>query len=247
MKEQRARGMAAVRNVQAQFGGIPLAPNFAMPHVSKALDVGLGIASPAYAALKLDSTGSVIPLNLIRAGSGFNNRVGRAINLKSMQLQLSLQHLATSALSGDDYARILVIWDDSTNGALPAMADILADVDQAGTPSTGPMSGLNLNNRTRFSIIADKRVHIPQITITAGIVALSFPGGAAFEGESNDCAEVTLFRKLGKYTTNYKADSSPAVIGDIAQGGLYLVSLAGNTAAVSNMTCDWKCRLKYTD
>lgn len=193
-------------------------------------------------ALPLNSTGAIIGLNLIAVGSSMFNRIGRKIEMKSVRIAGFLYPLpVTRSNPVIDYARIMVIYDRQTNGAYPAMADILQDTEASGANTTDSLSGLNMDNRERFVTIVDVRMTIPQATNTAGAITNAFPTDMAYPCRFDE------FRKLKGLTTHYKADSSPPVIGDISTGALYVLSFARTIAGSELFTLPWNVRLKYVD
>jgi len=208
----------------------------------KALVNSTVTAAPGGGVLALNTTGSMVPLNLIQAGSSFFNRVGRKVMLKSVRLTGQISFTAHAIQADCDYARIIVFYDRQTNGTLPTIANILQDTDQAGTNTSNALCGINLDNRDRFKIIIDKRVFLPTATTQAGFVA------SALTFTNQEPLLVDEFRKLTGLETHYKADSAPSVIGDIATGGLFLCTLTYTNAAGSeNYLMDWNARLRYTD
>lgn len=199
----------------------------------KALD----IPSTAYA---ITSTGVVTPLNLIQVGSSFFNRIGRRIEMKSIRVSGDVNLLRTVAT--EDYARIMIVYDRQTNGAVPTIQDILQTTTQAGANSTTSLSGVNLNNRDRFKIIRDKRLFLPAATDTAGVVTNAQPPDPV-----TNTYIIDMFAKLGGLVTQYKADSSPAVIGDIATGGLFLVTFGLVATGGEGYQAGLECRLRFND
>jgi len=189
----------------------------------------------------IDTTGSIGALNLIQSGSGFYNRIGRRIEMKSIHFKGNITPTANQA-TVTDYIRIVLIYDRQTNGAYPAIGDILQSTDQAGANTTNCYSGLNMNYRDRFSILRDMKIVIPECTNTAGVISTTM----AID-PTKPLNNLEFFVKLKGLLTQYRADSNPAVIGDIATGALYLV-LLGN---VANATAQWQLsfqtRLRYND
>lgn len=199
----------------------------------KALDVPV-------AQYLLNTTAVITPLNLIRTGSTFCNRIGRKVEMQSIRVVGNISVLRT--LASEDYLRIMIIYDRQTNGALPAIADILQTTDQATNNTTTSYSGINLNNRDRFVILRDERLATPSITVTAGVqtnIGLTDP--------IHKLTNFDWFVKLKGLLTQYKADSAPAVIGDIASGGLYLVTFGGNAAGSEAYEATLEARLRYLD
>jgi hypothetical protein len=199
----------------------------------KALDIPVGTYT-------LNSTALVTPLNLIRAGSSFFNRIGRRVEMKNLHLKLQIASLRTVAVN--DYVRVMVVYDRQTNGALPAITDILQDTDQAGANTTNSYSSLNLNNRDRFIMLCDWRICLPSQTLTAGQVTT--PG---FVDPVETLIDLERFIKLKGLITQYRADSAPAVIGDVASGGLYLVTYGNSAPGNEGFQAGGSLRLRYHD
>nr|UOF79006.1 capsid protein [Cressdnaviricota sp.] len=188
----------------------------------------------------LSATAQIYPLNLIRAGSSFFNRIGRKINLKSCHLKLYIVPIRTTAFPS--YVRVMLVYDSQTNGALPAISDIIQDTDQGGGNTTDATSSANLNNRDRFKILTDWRIVLPSSTYTAGVI--TNPG---FIDPVSTTFDLERYVKLKGLITQYKADSSPAVIGDIATGGLYLVTYGDAGAGNEGYRVEGSARLRYYD
>jgi len=211
----------------ARFSQIPRA----MPEI-KALDIPDG-------AVALNSTGAIAVLNTIRAGSSFFNRIGRKINLKSLRCNFYVAPIR--AQNAIDYVRIMLIYDKQANGAFPTIADIIQSTDQAGTNSTTNMSNANLNNRDRFKILRDQR-----ITLAAVAAGPPLQPTNMFDQVSPN-TNIEWFVKLGGMETQFRADSAPAVIGDIATGALLLVTLGDFALGVEGYEMRVESRLRYWD
>lgn len=190
------------------------------------------------------TAGSVIPLNLISAGSSFFQRIGRRIELKSLQTMLQLN--PTPPQASDSYPsmtlRILIVYDSQTNGAIPTLADIIQSTNQVGTNFTSNLGLLNLNNRDRFTVIRDIKLVSPGYSTDAN-------NDVSFTGTADQINWRTMIdeysTKCKGCLTQYKADSSPAVIGDIATGGIFLVTLG--FGAISTWNLDGTVRLRFKD
>jgi len=203
-----------------------------------------GTSDPVFGPLALAVNGNLISINLIQVGSSMFNRIGRKIEMRSVRLTARLSTLnVTRATITPDIGRVMIIYDRQTNGAFPAVQDILQDTDQAGNNTIdGGLSGLNMDNRERFVTIMDKKITIPQATNTAGVLTNIFPNDNTLPVVMDE------FRKLRGLTTHFKADSQPAVIGDISTGGLYILTTAQvQVGGTELFQLDWNCRLKYVD
>lgn len=246
----RARQIAAIRNsLTPAMVNMPLPARLTQRGGEiKALVTSSATGAPGGAALACNSTGSIIEMNLIVAGSSFFNRIGRRIEMKSMLMEFNIAPLAAARSCVADTLRILLIYDRQTNGAIPALSTMLQDTEQNGTNTTVSTSNINLNNRDRFQIVRDYRIQLPAVTIAAtGVPTAAFPSQYAGT-EGIEGGHIRCYAKLGGLVTQYKADSNPAVIGDIATGGLFLVVFANTAAGSEGFSIpQWNARLRYWD
>lgn len=109
----------------------------------------------------LDNGGQVVELNNLVAGTGFFNRIGNGVRIKYIHLKGAL--IATTNVTTDDYAQIALIHDNGNNAsvAVPVITDILATTNLTGAQNTTALSGINWNNRDRFSYIWQKTFAMP--------------------------------------------------------------------------------------
>ncbi len=91
------------------------------------------------------SAGTTILLSTIPNGTGPSERIGRAVQYSDITLNYKIQVRNPTETGG---CRVFIVYDRQTNGAAPAITDILT---QANT-----MALYNANNRTRFKILYDK-------------------------------------------------------------------------------------------
>lgn len=214
----------------------------------KALTVSEATAAPGGAALALNATGSILAVNEIAVGSSFFNRIGRKVEMKNVRFTGIINPINATRAAVTDYARIVLVYDRQANGALPSISDIFQDTEQNGTNTTNAGSGVNLNNRDRFAIIMDKRVQLPAATDTAGVMTNLWPTSFGSATDGTPGYIIDEFRKLKGLTTQYKADSAPAVIGDISTGSLLLVTFANNAAGSDVWAMNlWNVRLRFHD
>lgn len=191
----------------------------------------LDINASTYA---LDTTGSVTPLNLIQVGNSDFNRVGRKVQMN--KLEWLGEYAPQAAGVNQTMTRFIIVVDKNPNGALPTWADVVQDTDQTGATSNTVFCGYNFNNTDRFDIIEDVTLSLPAVN-AAGQMVPSQPGAR----------EITVRGGQDVYTTTqYKADSSPAVISDIASNSLILLTL-GNQAAGAAWNIGLKFRLYFYD
>lgn len=187
----------------------------------------------------LSTTATFHLLNGIQEGSSFYNRIGRRIEMKSLHLTGWLDQTGNGA-GVDDYCRIMVIYDQQPTGAFPTIASILTSYDNTGNPTTTVSDHLNLNNRDRYTMLADIRF------TTSRDAGLSTDGTI---GATNSCQETNInrFIKLRGLQTMFNTTTNPAAIGDISTGALYLVTYGRVVAATAAYTLMFTSRLRYRD
>jgi len=165
----------------------------------------------------IDTTGTVTPINLVATGTDFFNRIGRKILIKSFQVRAFLGIENVNQGSG---VRYMLVYDKQTNGALPAVGDIL------GIPTTSnPFTAmLNLNNRDRFVILWDK---IYRMDLGSGII--------------------TVLKKYKKLSHETVYSGTTAAIGSIATGGLYLLQIGSVASGMTDVDQTAVVRIRFTD
>lgn len=89
-------------------------------------------------------------LNIIPQGTGENNRIGRNVLVTKLMFkgELELQS-QVSTTDAHDIVRIIVYWDQQTNGAPAVVLDVLESLDINAFR--------NLANSKRFKILYDKK------------------------------------------------------------------------------------------
>ncbi|AJD07542.1 capsid protein [Sewage-associated circular DNA virus-25] len=161
-------------------------------------------------------------LNEVSQGAAFYARIGSKISIKSIQVDFDLYTLSITTTAGT--ARCILIYDRQTNGAAPSFVDMFnaypAAINAFGT-------GINMTNRSRFSIIRDKYYEFGP-------------------GESTT-KHVHMYAK-GRWDTEYKS-STPSV-GDITTGAIYLSVISNISLAYSpGKICmnEITARIRYLD
>lgn len=210
--------------------------------ITKGVDTQL--SSAANMTSDMSTTTDILPLNLIQAGTGSWNRVGRVVSMKSIRLRLhvTLKLAPTDTLTFGRSFRYLIIYDTQPNGVLPTKGDILGHKTQTGSEASIWNSLLAYDNMQRFTILKDE-------TIVLNPHVRTFDSTGAPKGDFEMDANIDCFLKLN-HLTNFKAESSPSTIADISTGGLYVMFLTDsqdvNRGAVS-VNGSSIARLRYTD
>lgn len=168
--------------------------------------------------------GAIVTLNAVTAGAGFWNRIGRKIEMKSIEMRGTIStgnnSLLVSKIFDPQFLRFMIVYDKQPNGAIPVTSDILLDYSSTGGTTTLSSSGINLNNRDRFVILRDKKMVTPWLKTdptTAGVI-----DGEYQTDQCNWCPTIHMYVPLKGIITQFKSDTSPPTIGDIATGALYL-------------------------
>lgn len=206
--------------------------NASMREEKKWVDI-LGESQP------ITSTAGIVLINGIATGTNSFNRLGRGF----FNLSVFVRYWFSPDSAANDlfYNRVLLVWDNQPNGALPLITDILADVSYTGGGHTDSSSGTNLNNKKRFGILRDARLLTPTSS-SAGLGLLSVSDTPSANGKMADEWYVNL---RGIETTCL---SSTAAISDITTGALYFVYFNNDPALVS---ADWyinyNIRLRFRD
>jgi len=210
---------------------------------TKFLDTINATNGAAHAPTSLTLVDARFPLNAITIGSGAWCRIGRKITMKSLYLQgFFTYNAAVANVSRGHNARIMIVYDKQTNGALPILADILGDqINFAGATDTrvaAPTSGINLNNRDRFEVILDKRFWLPGSNNLGTVTGLN--GGTTAE-------PVLEYRNLRGRETVFRSDGSPGSITDIASGSLLMCTFGDLDGTTAPWNFTFSCRLKFKD
>jgi len=237
-RSKAARSVAhrSARGPKASHGFTPLASwkrGKGIKGETKAVD----LATATYNFTTTTSTAGV-GLNFMSAGSSFFNRIGRKVAMQSLYVNGLLGAINPALAAVDEYVRMIVVYDAQTNGVAPTWAQVVQAYTQAGASSNLVTDGVNLDYRDRFRIILDKRILLPGAIVTTGAMVAPGPFPTSCE------LTIQEFRKLNNLETQFKADSSPGVIGDIATGGLFFLvqgSIGGQYAFTGTF------RLRYTD
>jgi len=172
-------------------------------------------------------TGQLVLLNGVAQGTDFTNRVGRKVQMKSVQLRGSVFPNSTSHVAGrwDLY----LILDMQANAAAPNVTDIIS-------ANTGSNSFINLNNRDRFKVLVHRFGFVGAASggDTAAPSANLASGGRALEIYKSLNHEV-IFGGTG------------ATIGSIQSNALYALMITDGGAAGEGMDYEFAARVRFTD
>lgn len=180
----------------------------------KFVDVQIG--SPGQ-GVPPSSDGSFALINGIVLGSGFWNRIGSKITMKSAHVRLQLYPRTSTNEDPNEIIRFSLIYDRNPNGAYPSLSTVFSDYDKTGGNNTTIMSGINPTNSTRFIVLRDEFVSV-----------LNLDGQSELEPISEGLRDTTglgfknWYVKLKDLETVYGSDGT-GTIANINAGALYLL------------------------
>nr|DAW01721.1 MAG TPA: STNV protein [Cressdnaviricota sp.] len=175
----------------------------------KAADVSADVAC--------DSTGTLALLNGIARGDDINERTGRQVVMRS--LQLKLQTSVTAGTGTDQVQRYMIVLDSQTNAAALTLAQVLGGSSTIAFPL--------LENRMRFKILYDRFV--------------------AFNATAEPGSKKTFVinKKLNVPVTFNAGDAG--TVADIVSNSLYLIVLSTNAAGATAGSATYASRIRYED
>jgi len=177
------------------------------------------VIDQAATSYNVNTSGVLLSLNIVNIGADFTQRIGRKICLTSVYIRgfVNIANAKTQPPTVSDVAaqhvRFLLLWDMQPNGAYPIVTDILA--------SSSTNAPMNLNNRDRFKVIADKQfVFDPFIFDTATSTASC----------TNQIKPFKLYKKL-----NLEAiyNGSTGSVADITSGNLIAFWLGSDPSGLN--------------
>lgn len=177
------------------------------------------------AGINIDTTGALTLLNGCARGSDIDEREGREIMMKSIQMR-GLINCNANAVN-DQWARILIVYDRQTNGTVPTPADIL---NPASIPGMR-----NLENRKRFKILMDK-------TYTLNT---NYTGAATVYDATNNHHFIEYYRKL-EHPVTFNSGSA-GTVADISTGSLYMLTLGSVVAGTAACAISMCSRVRFQD
>lgn len=176
------------------------------------------LAAAAYAA---DTTGSCTLIATVAQGASVNQRVGKKILWKSMQIRGQVITGATCTVAGAAY---LVVYDKRPTGSLPAITDILVTANSN--------SFNNDANSGRFKIL--RRVDC------------ELSGNSTTPATGNEVKDINLYLDLKGLNGVFKAAATGA-IGDIEEGALYFVTVGDTAAGATAISIQAGFRTRFVD
>jgi len=170
-----------------------------------------------------DTTGTVTLLNGVSTGTDYTQRIGRRIHMKSLYIRGIVQPEDSS--TNANLARIIILYDTQTNTTLPNIGDILE--------GSSSISHLNLNNRSRFKVLADMTYAMGTFNTGATVAVAGSP-------------TVHSVERYIKLSHSVFYNGTAATIGSIDSGSLLMVTM-GSVIPGTGTTAVLTTRVRWTD
>jgi len=229
--EGRRRVAQNRRYARLTYGG--LAPGATRGYTPNPVEKKVFDINPAN--IDVNSTPSISPLCIPTIGADMTNRVGRKICIKSLYVRgyvgvsAAVSAPAAASVAGQ-VARMILLWDSQPNGSSPAITDILQ--------SSGVSSQINLNNRERFKILADKVYVFDPMQIV-------FTAGSQIAMCNRTIYPVKKYIKLNNEVVFNSTNGG--TVADIASGNLVMVWLGSVSTGPSDCIANLSTRVRFTD
>lgn len=183
----------------------------------------LPVVSAAAGADPATAFTGITCINEVQLGDSYYNRIGSRATVKSVSAHFQIL-TSTAGVYPYSSIRWMLIYDRQTNGAYPAIGDILS-LNDTGVPGQGYFNAsLNMVNRSRFLVLRDQYV-------------------------DQDLAQkyyttVKEFVK-GRWDCEYNSPTS-ANIGVMKTGAIYFLAFT-DAAALPSALSDATFRIRYYD
>lgn len=215
VRRQVYRGTARVRRLRPAALQVE-APRAARVGELKNIDVVTG-------ETEVTTTGAFYLLNGCVQGAAATNRIGRKINMKSLQVHGQLKTDSTTTF---DRMKVAIIYDRQANAANPTAALVF-------TADT-PFSMQNLDNSDRFVIL--KRFDCDMVGTAAATTAPT----------DKSIYTIDFFIPLNELVTKFDT-SNAGDITDITSGSLFLYAVGMNPTGTAAGSITFTSRVRFHD
>jgi len=180
-----------------------------------------GFVDLAPATYVCDTTGSITLICTVPQGASVNQRVGKKIMWKSIQVRGGVSVNTTATLND---VSIIFVYDRRPTGALPAITDVLVTAD-ANAFNNDANSG-------RFKIL--RRID------------MVLTGNSTTPATGNETKDVTEYITMKGLPSVFKAAGTGA-IGDIEEGALYMITVGSKVAGTTAAAFSAGIRTRFVD
>lgn len=217
----------------------------------KTFDVAVGFSmTTAYTPVPYLSDSGLILLNAVPPGTTFFNRIGRKINMKSLNLHYRIYKDVNNTPHPAMTIRVMLLLDKQANGIKPT-ADILLNgqvVATAGPPPTysqnvtGACPSIYPPSRDRFKVLMDKWHTFAAAGLPSNTATLAYADNTGLVGS----IVTKKYFKLKQLPVHYKDDGID--IGSIQTNALYFVCfVVGTDATDYGFKLALNSRLRFDD
>lgn len=181
--------------------------------------------SPEYKTSDLDNNSLSIPntwnLNLVNGlarGNDWNQRIGRQVTFKSVQINFKVQYTQGESAPQTENVRLIVFLTKTIDGTAPVGTDVVNN--------DNVIADRNLDNRRQYVILKDYKFSLTSL------------GREAFN--------LTYYKRLSLKTQYNNGDTG--LVGDIDYGAIYFMFISDQTAISGfQPTILWSSRVRFID
>jgi len=166
----------------------------------------------------INTVGDMILLNGIARGDDISERVGRQVDLVSVNFDGTVYGNATTV---NQNIRWAIVYDRFPNGVAPTIPLIYTSISDPSSPRV-------LDNRNRFTVLASKHMTV------------SAPGGI------HDQMVVKKYRGLHGLQTTFNSGDA-GTVADIQSGALYLLMHGTVNDGATECSCYGNVRVRFRD
>lgn len=179
-------------------------------------------------------------LNTLYTGSETYRVEGNRCKAKYLHFTGFVFPIRTRASS--DYARILLVWLGAPRGAAPSIASILSSTDYTGAITSSSSDFPNPTNRAAVKLLADIRLALPPVTVTAGVLT----NNAATIPNVNDRYQFERFIRLNDAMV--EADQGfDGTIGPFTTGAIYAITIGSVASGSEGYSVSYAARFAFTE
>lgn len=181
---------------------------------------------------QVDNVGSFTLLCNPVLGSDFNERIGRKVVTRNLYIKGAISTAPSTVIPNTNtnrqHVRMILFVDLQPNAATPVVTDLL----NTATPS----SHLNLNNRDRFRVIADKEYVLDPYVVDLAVY-----------GAASTCNQVKYVKKYKRWSQEIIFNATNGgTIADITSGAMYMFWI-GDQAPGAASIFTGATRVRYVD
>jgi len=188
-----------------------------------------------------NTNGSSFMLNGTNQGSASWQRIGNKIAMQSLRIRgrltTTFTPVTTTASTGAQVIRMVVVYDKTPSGSLPAWDTIFGTITNEGGVASNVLASLLLTRTKRFRVLKD--------CVYAHSAAAGGSGGTVNATQIDQYLDE--FIPLKGLETQYTASNTTPVIGDISSGGLYVYFRASDNSGTATFSAvdDITARLRF--